>query len=130
LDYDLLGKETDSLFFCSYSTCIGKIGTLKKFGVTELELQDGLLDTIKDHLNGKFKNKGMKRICSSLFFFLNALVSPNGVAFVKPDIRKGLLAKMLSELLETRVMVKTSMKDYKDDSVSAEFILHNSCKKI
>lgn len=39
--------------------------------------------------------------------------------FVKPEIRKSLLAKMLSELLDTRVMIKRAMKDYKEDSVSA-----------
>jgi DNA polymerase zeta len=38
--------------------------------------------------------------------------------FVKPEVRKSLLAKMLQELLDTRVMVKKSMKEYKDDSVS------------
>lgn len=39
--------------------------------------------------------------------------------FVKPEIRKSLLAKMLSELLDTRVMIKRAMKDYKEDPVSA-----------
>jgi DNA polymerase elongation subunit (family B) len=46
------------------------------------------------------------------------IVSPNGIMFVKPEIRKSLLAKMLAELLDTRVMIKRTMKDYKEDSVS------------
>lgn len=37
--------------------------------------------------------------------------------FVKPSVRKSLLAKMLQEILDTRVMVKASMKEYKDDKV-------------
>lgn len=37
--------------------------------------------------------------------------------FVKEHVRKSLLAKMLSELLDTRVMVKGSMKLAKDDKV-------------
>jgi DNA polymerase zeta len=37
-------------------------------------------------------------------------VSPNGFMFVKAGVRKSLLAKMLSELLDTRVMVKEGMK--------------------
>jgi DNA polymerase zeta len=37
--------------------------------------------------------------------------------FVKPEIRKSLLAKMLSELLDTRVMVKSSMKAVQQDRV-------------
>jgi DNA polymerase zeta len=45
------------------------------------------------------------------------LVSPNGIMFVKPEIRKSLLAKMLSEILDTRVMIKKTMKDYNEDSV-------------
>ena len=34
---------------------------------------------------------------------------------MKPEIRKSLLAKMLSEILETRVMVKEGMKSDKED---------------
>jgi DNA polymerase zeta len=37
--------------------------------------------------------------------------------FVKPTLRKSLLAKMLAELLDTRVMIKSSMKGYKADKV-------------
>lgn len=37
--------------------------------------------------------------------------------FVKPVLRRSLLAKMLSELLSTRVMVKNSMKLIKNDKV-------------
>lgn len=37
--------------------------------------------------------------------------------FAKPEIRKSLLAKMLSELLDTRVMVKSSMKAVAKDRV-------------
>ena len=35
--------------------------------------------------------------------------------FVNPEIRKSLLAKMLSELLDTRIMVKNRMKSEKDN---------------
>ena len=35
--------------------------------------------------------------------------------FVKPHVRQSLLAKMLSEILDTRVMVKDRMKRDKDD---------------
>jgi DNA polymerase zeta len=36
--------------------------------------------------------------------------------YVKPSVRRGLLAKMLSEILDTRVMVKNSMKLNSDKS--------------
>ncbi|KAI9193679.1 putative DNA polymerase zeta catalytic subunit [Polychytrium aggregatum] len=44
-------------------------------------------------------------------------ISPNGLAFVKPYVREGALRKMLTEILETRVMVKESMKSYSDKSL-------------
>lgn len=43
----------------------------------------------------------------------SATVSPTGLMFVKPSIRKSLLAKMLSEILDTRVMVKRAMGENK-----------------
>lgn len=44
-------------------------------------------------------------------------MAPNGMMYVNPTVRKSLLAKMLTELLETRVMVKQAMKTSKDDKV-------------
>jgi DNA polymerase zeta len=38
--------------------------------------------------------------------------------FVKPCVRKSLLAKMLGEILDTRVMVKQAMKSARGDKVS------------
>jgi DNA polymerase zeta len=37
--------------------------------------------------------------------------------YVKPEVRKGLLSRMLTELLDTRVMVKQAMKHSKNDKV-------------
>ncbi|THH02839.1 hypothetical protein EW026_g5 [Hermanssonia centrifuga] len=79
-----------------YSTCLGRVVDFKgqnKFGVTELRQPAGLLNTLKEHIN----------------------VSPNGMIFVNQDVRKGLLARMLTELLNTRVMVKQAMKGVRDD---------------
>ncbi|KAJ7254103.1 hypothetical protein B0H12DRAFT_1115984 [Mycena haematopus] len=79
-----------------YSTFLGRIHDFQgrqKFGVTELDLRPGLVESLYDHIN----------------------VSPNGYMFVKTDVRKGLLGRMLVELLETRVMVKQAMKGVKDD---------------
>lgn len=45
-------------------------------------------------------------------------VAPNGIMYVKSDVRRGLLGRMLAELLETRVMVKQAMKGVKDDKVN------------
>lgn len=41
--------------------------------------------------------------------------------YAKASLRKSLLAKMLEELLDTRVMVKQSMKTAKNDRVRPYF---------
>ena len=38
--------------------------------------------------------------------------SLGGVAFLKPHVRRGILPKMLEEIIDTRLMVKRSMKLY------------------
>jgi DNA polymerase zeta len=38
------------------------------------------------------------------------LVTPNGMAFVKSTVRPGVVPRMLSEILDTRIMVKAAMK--------------------
>ena len=40
-------------------------------------------------------------------------VCPNGVCFVRQHIKKGILPRMVEDILKTRLMVKKSMKDYK-----------------
>lgn len=49
---------------------------------------------------------------------INASDSPNGMVYVKPTVRRSLLSKMLTELLDTRVMVKQAMKSSKEDKAS------------
>ncbi|KAJ3855937.1 hypothetical protein EV368DRAFT_33584 [Lentinula lateritia] len=80
-----------------YSTCLGRVMDFQgrnKFGVVDLDRPPGLLEKLKDHINA---------------------VAPNGIMFLKPNVRKGLLPRMLTELLDTRVMVKQAMKGYKHD---------------
>jgi len=38
------------------------------------------------------------------------IIAPNGVAFTPPSVRPGVLPRMLSEILATRIMVKAAMK--------------------
>lgn len=45
----------------------------------------------------------------------NITISPNGLAFLKPNVRQGVLGRMLAEILDTRVMVKKSMSLYKNE---------------
>ena len=64
-------------------------------GFTDFKREPRLLELVKDHIN----------------------IAPNGMMYVRPELRKSLLAKMLSEILETRVMVKSGMKQDKEDKV-------------
>ncbi|KAJ3766592.1 hypothetical protein FB446DRAFT_381067 [Lentinula raphanica] len=79
-----------------YSTCLGRVMDFQgrnKFGVVDLDRPPGLLERLQEHIT----------------------VAPNGIMFLKPNVRKGLLPRMLTELLDTRVMVKQAMKGYKHD---------------
>ena len=42
--------------------------------------------------------------------------------YVKPEVRRGLLGRMLTELLDTRVMVKQAMKRAHNNKVSTASI--------
>jgi DNA polymerase zeta len=78
-----------------FTTCLGRVEQIGKegcfkFGCSSLFLSDELLKSL-DTRNDIY-------------------VAPNGVAFVKPHIRKSILPIMLDDILRTRVMVKSSIK--------------------
>ncbi|SJL04429.1 related to DNA polymerase zeta, catalytic subunit [Armillaria ostoyae] len=96
LDFQSLYPSIMIAYNYCYSTCLGRIIDFQgrnKFGVTDLERTPGLLEKLRDHIQ----------------------VAANGIMYVKPEVRKGLLGRMLVELLETRVMVKQAMKGVKED---------------
>ncbi|XP_063988872.1 uncharacterized protein LOC135168522 [Diachasmimorpha longicaudata] len=51
--------------------------------------------------------------------------APCGVAFVKQDVRVGILPRMLTEILETRFMVKKAMKDHDKNDKTLQRVLHS-----
>ncbi|KAF2229850.1 putative DNA polymerase zeta catalytic subunit [Viridothelium virens] len=96
LDFQSLYPSVMIAYNYCYSTCLGRITSWRganKMGFMDFEREPRLLELVKDHIN----------------------IAPNGMMYVKPTMRKSLLAKMLGEILETRVMVKSGMKVDKDD---------------
>jgi DNA polymerase zeta len=100
-----------------YSTCLGRIREFKgksQLGFMEVKPPPGLLGALKDHIHSKpppIITFGHPKLLTL------DLVAPNGIVYAKTSARKSLLAKMLEELLETRVMVKQAMKTAKDNKV-------------
>ena len=96
LDFQSLYPSVMIAYNYCYSTFLGRVVDWRgqnKMGFTDYQREQRLLELLKDDIN----------------------IAPNGIMYVKPEIRKSLLAKMLGEILETRVMVKSGMKVDKDD---------------
>jgi len=96
LDFQSLYPSVMIAYNYCYSTFLGRVVSWRgtnKMGFTNYQREYRLLELLKDDIN----------------------IAPNGIMYVKGTIRKSLLAKMLGEILETRVMVKSGMKVDKDD---------------
>lgn len=112
LDFQSLYPSICIAYNYCFTTCIGKLSRFK-FLANQLSENPQSLNSINFTL-GAINNFELYDINQTLKLLDNNLlnISPAGGIFLKMQKRKSLLAEMLYELLETRVMIKKSIKNY------------------
>lgn len=109
LDFQSLYPSMMIAYNYCFSTCLGRVEHLGdkspfEFGASQLLVSPEILKQL---------------LARDL-----VTISPAGIVFVKSEVREGTLPRMLKEILDTRIMVKNSMKLHKDNKL-LQRVLHS-----
>lgn len=121
LDFQSLYPSIISAYNICYSTCLGKLDESEQIQSADLKKLFGVYNyssNLYEMLKDDFNEWHQKNKCDNFLQFLkkNLFIAPNGMTYVKKNIRQGLLPLIIKELLLTRIMIKKSMKIYPKDS--------------
>jgi len=117
LDFQSLYPSISIAYNYCFNTCLGKISNYKNL----LNILSNSNDLSSQKYNIPLGALNYQ-ICQferllELLDSKQLTFAPNGAIFVKRNIRMGLLPIMLTELLDTRVMVKNAMKIHAKNKV-------------